>query len=220
MYLQNRLIHFAQEMAVESAQEWLHHWLLELWHDDSLEKIQNDIQDGETDSMDRIFTAYIHKICALIDHPVSHVNMDLPWFDQSSSSRNKTHKHQDLPLPPKKRFCIKSSLTAWRPDSRQQLILDDIWSSIKNPQKGEVSINALVLHMEEQSNSKASLQQELCQKIDSLQKELSLQKAQTHAFLQNRLVEFDNFTEHFAEMQRENHALKKKDSCFPPEQVS
>ncbi|PKI59910.1 hypothetical protein CRG98_019683 [Punica granatum] len=42
-------------------------------------------------------------------------NMDFPWFDQvdeSSSSRNKTHKHQDLPLPHKKRFCIKSSLTA------------------------------------------------------------------------------------------------------------
>ncbi|PKH93533.1 hypothetical protein CRG98_049834 [Punica granatum] len=60
-------------MAMESAQEWLHKWLLELWQDDSLEKIQNDIQDGETESMDCIFTAYIHNICALIDHPVSHV---------------------------------------------------------------------------------------------------------------------------------------------------
>ncbi|PKI38724.1 hypothetical protein CRG98_040888 [Punica granatum] len=118
--------------------------------------------------------------------------MDLPWLDQvnkGSSSRNKTHKHQDL--PPKKRFCIKSSLTAWRPDHRQQLILDDLWSSIKNPQKGEASINALVLHMEEQSNNKASLQQELCLKIDSLQEELSLQKAQTQAFLQDRhILEF------------------------------
>ncbi|PKI38794.1 hypothetical protein CRG98_040835 [Punica granatum] len=112
--------------------------------------------------------------------------MDLPWFDQvdkSSSSRNKKHNHQDL--PPKKRFCIKSSLTAWRPDPRQQLILDNLWASIKNPQKGEESINTLVLHLEEQCNSKASLQQELCQKINSLQQELSLQKAQTHAFLQN-----------------------------------
>ncbi|PKI42412.1 hypothetical protein CRG98_037204 [Punica granatum] len=139
--------------------------------------------------------------------------MELPWFNQekdSSFSRGKNHKHQSSPLPPKKRFCIKSSLTAWRPDNRQQLILDNLWSSIKNPQKDEESINALVLHMEEQSNSKASLQQELCQKIDSLQEELSLQKAQTHAFLQNSLAEFDNFTEHFAEMQRENHALKKK----------
>ncbi|OWM90155.1 hypothetical protein CDL15_Pgr006476 [Punica granatum] len=133
-------------------------------------------------------------------------NMELPWFDQvceGSSSRSKTHKHQDLPLPPKKRFCIKSSLTAWRPDPRQQLILDDLWASIKNPQKGEESINALVLHIEEQGNSKASLQQEeqgnskaslqqeLCLKIDSLQQELSLQKAQTHAFLQNRhILEF------------------------------
>ncbi|PKI54858.1 hypothetical protein CRG98_024741 [Punica granatum] len=72
-------------------------------------------------------------------------NMDLPWFDQvdkGSSSRNKPHKHQDL--PPKKRSCIKSSLTAWRPDSRQQLILDDLWSSIKNPQKGiGVPINSI-----------------------------------------------------------------------------
>ncbi|PKI59772.1 hypothetical protein CRG98_019837 [Punica granatum] len=128
-------------------------------------------------------------------------NMELPWFDQAcegSSSRSKTHKHQNPPLPPKKRFCIKSSLTAWRPDPRQQLILDDLWASIKNSQKGEESINALVFHMEEQSNSKASLQQELCLKIDSLQHELSLQKAQTQDFLQNRLVEFDNFTEHFA----------------------
>ncbi|PKI64559.1 hypothetical protein CRG98_014991 [Punica granatum] len=149
-----RLIHFAQDMAVESAQEWLHHWLLELWQDDSLEKIQNDIQDGETDSMDRIFTAYIHKIRALIDHPVSnvlcaffdrhckeipqcnskpyfqHINSTLKTREdyelfighlalqapacEGSSSMRKTHNHQDL--PPKKRFCIKSSLTAWRPD--------------------------------------------------------------------------------------------------------
>ncbi|PKI52816.1 hypothetical protein CRG98_026792 [Punica granatum] len=118
--------------------------------------------------------------------------MEFPWFDQAcegSSSRSKTHNHQDL--PPKKRFCIKSSLTAWRPDHRQQLILDNLWASIKNPQKGEESINALVLHMEEQGNSKASLQQELCLKIDSLQQELSLQKAQTQAFLQNRhILEF------------------------------
>ncbi|OWM87495.1 hypothetical protein CDL15_Pgr022606 [Punica granatum] len=114
-------------------------------------------------------------------------NMDLPWFDQvdkSSSSRNNTHKHQDL--PPKKRFCVKSGLTAWRPDHRQQLISDDLWSSVKHPQKGEESINALVLHMEEQSNSKESLQQELCLKIDLLQQELSLQKSQTQAFLQDR----------------------------------
>ncbi|PKI32955.1 hypothetical protein CRG98_046654 [Punica granatum] len=84
--------------------------------------------------------------------------MDFPWFDQvdsGSSSRSKKHNHQNL--PPKKRFCIKSSLTAWRPDHRQQLILDDLWVSIKNPQKGEESMNALVLHMEEQGNKQSIL---------------------------------------------------------------
>ncbi|OWM86695.1 hypothetical protein CDL15_Pgr015731 [Punica granatum] len=140
-------------------------------------------------------------------------NMEFPWSHQvgdSSSSKGKNHKHQNLHLPPKKRFSIKSGLTAWRPDNRQQLILDNLWSSMSNHQKGEESINALVLHMEEQRNGEASMQQELSQKIDSLQTELSLQKAQTQAFLQNRLAEFDNFAEHFVEMQRENHALMKR----------
>ncbi|PKI75700.1 hypothetical protein CRG98_003960 [Punica granatum] len=116
--------------------------------------------------------------------------MEFPWSHQvgdSSSSKGKNHKHQNLHLLPKKRFSIKSGLTAWRPDNRQQLILDNLWSSMSNHQKGEESINALVLHMEEQRNGEASMQQELSQKIDSLQTELSLQKAQTQAFLQNRL---------------------------------
>ncbi|PKI75105.1 hypothetical protein CRG98_004440 [Punica granatum] len=126
-------------------------------------------------------------------------NMDFPWFDQENDGSSSDGLKRRI-LPPKKQFRINSSLTAWKPDPRQQLILDNLWSSIKDPQKGEETINALVLHMEEQSNSKASLQWQLCQKIDSLQTELSLQKAQTQAFLQNRLAEFDKFTEHFAEM--------------------
>ncbi|OWM74916.1 hypothetical protein CDL15_Pgr021267 [Punica granatum] len=124
---------------------------------------------------------------------------DFPWFNQENDGSSSEGLKGRI-LPPKKRFRINSSLMAWKPDPRQQLILDNLWSSIKDPQKGEETINALVLHMEEQSNSKASLQWQLCQKIDSLQTELSLQKAQTQAFLQNRLAEFDKFTEHFAEM--------------------
>ncbi|PKI75101.1 hypothetical protein CRG98_004436 [Punica granatum] len=110
---------------------------------------------------------------------------DFPWFNQENDGSSSEGLKGRI-LPPKKRFRINSSLMAWKPDPRQQLILDNLWSSIKDPQKGEETINALVLHMEEQSNSKASLQKELCQKIDSLQTELSLQKAQTQAFLQNR----------------------------------
>ncbi|PKI39951.1 hypothetical protein CRG98_039614 [Punica granatum] len=113
--------------------------------------------------------------------------MDEPLFDQDPGN-SFSEKQKRKKLPPKKRFRINSSPTAWKPDPRQQLILDNLWTSIKNPQKGEEIINALVLHMEELCTSKATLQQELCLKIDSLQHELSLQKAQTHDFLQNRVL--------------------------------
>lgn len=62
-----------QEMAVELAYEWLHGWLQDFYEDDNLEKIQRDIQNGETDCVDRIYTSYIRFICAAIDHPASSI---------------------------------------------------------------------------------------------------------------------------------------------------
>ncbi|PKI39218.1 hypothetical protein CRG98_040387 [Punica granatum] len=118
--------------------------------------------------------------------------MDIPWFDlEYGNSSSEEHKSRNLPLQnhrlhPKNQFRVKSSLRVWRPDPRQQLILDNLWSSMKNPKKGEESMKALVLHMEELCHNRASLQQELCLENQKLQHELSLQKAHTRDFLQNR----------------------------------
>ncbi|PKI36270.1 hypothetical protein CRG98_043339 [Punica granatum] len=61
--------------------------------------------------------------------------MDFPWFDQDAENSS-SEKHKSRSLPPKKRFRITSSLTAWKPDPRQQLILDNLWTSIKGSSKG------------------------------------------------------------------------------------
>lgn len=71
--LQKGMNNLIQGMAVEYAYEWLHRWLQSFYEDDNLEKIQTDIQDGETDCVDRIYTSYIRYICSSIDHPASSI---------------------------------------------------------------------------------------------------------------------------------------------------